>query len=114
MRLKTSLFAAGIAAFALFGAAPAFAADEPSDQPAPGDCWAAPAPAAPAEGVVAPEEGGAGVPEECVEPEPGVEAPSEAPSPGEGVPAEPDPAPDPVAPEAAPAPPVEQDPNYTG
>ncbi|MEU0237408.1 hypothetical protein ABZ234_06920 [Nocardiopsis sp. NPDC006198] len=111
MRLKTSLFAAGIAAFALFGAAPAFAADEPSDQPAPGDCWAAPAPAAPAEGVVAPEEGGAGVPEECVEPEP---APSEAPSPGEGVPAEPAPAPDPVAPEAAPAPPVEQDPNYTG
>ncbi|GAA1439475.1 hypothetical protein [Nocardiopsis tropica] len=110
MRLKTSLFAAGIAAFALFGAAPAFAAEEPSVPPSQGDCPAAPAPAAPAEGVVAPEEGGAGLPEECAEPAPGVEAPSEEPSPSEGASV----APDPVAPEAAPAPPVERDPNYTG
>ncbi|MFJ9556008.1 hypothetical protein ACIRPH_19490 [Nocardiopsis sp. NPDC101807] len=113
MRLKTSLFAAGIAAFALFGAAPAFAADEPSVPPSQGGCPAAPAPTDPAEGVVAPGEGGAGLPEECAEPEP---APSEEPSPGEGVPAEPAPVPDPGsgAPEAAPAPPVERDPNYTG
>ncbi|MEE2039170.1 hypothetical protein Q8791_18300 [Nocardiopsis sp. CT-R113] len=114
MRLKTCLLATGIAAFALFGAAPAFAADDPSAPPSPGQCYEEPT-AVPAE----PTEGGseAAEPDEADGPwtqEPCEEPGTPAPAPDEESPVASPPNPGSGAPEAVPAPPVERDPNYTG
>ncbi|MFD3686896.1 hypothetical protein ACFWTE_19000 [Nocardiopsis sp. NPDC058631] len=107
MRLKTYLLAAGVTAFALFGASPAFAADDPAEPPLPADCVAAP-PEETADSV-APE------PTESAEDSVSADPTNSA----EGIPCEesgslePNPSPEPGA-GAPPAPAVERDPNYTG
>ncbi|MBB6118514.1 hypothetical protein [Nocardiopsis algeriensis] len=92
MRPKTFLIAAGCAVFALFAAAPA-TAEEAAPTPAAEATQDAPAPP---------------------EAEP-TEAPTEdAPAPPEAEPTEAPTEDAPAPPEAAPAPPVEQEPVYTG
>ena len=110
MRLKTYLLAAGVTAFALFGASPALAADDPAQQPPSEGCVAAPPEEA--ADAVSPEpteaaDAASPVPADPVDPDEDIPCDEETAS------SEPIPSPAPGS-GAVPPPAVEWDPNYTG